>query len=678
MIFSFFKVISIDWRNGMFKNRAKKTIPEETAIQGLEFVKYRNLKNSYLKAFLNFVLIAIPIIGVLYVLGVHQRLGLNVYAEQYIGLFLGLILCATFLIIPATKKSSREKVPWYDLFLSAIGLSAGLYIAFFYPDIVLNMGFVSQERFIISVIAIVLILEAIRRILGLALLIIVLLFLSYGFLAPYLPGVLKGSYVPPDQLFNYLYFDPSSMLNLLNIAATIGLVFILFGQILLHFGGGDMLNNIALSLFGRYRGGPAKGSIVGSSLVGSITGSPVTNVLLTGSVTIPLMKKNGYTSTQAGAIEAVASTGGQIMPPVMGIAAFIIAETLGLPYSEIALAALVPALLFYICLFLQVDLIAGRDGISRLSKENIPVFSKIIRTAWMIVAPLAALIYFLFIQGYSPPVAGVYASAVAIIILSFQKKIIKKWLKLFYDIFLDTGRTMIEIGLVLGAAGLVVGVTGITGLGFNIGYILTSVAEHGLLILLIMSAIVSIVLGMGMPAVAAYTLVAVLVAPTIVQFGIDPVAAHLFVFYFAILSNFTPPVAMSCFAAAPIAKESPHKIGFRAMRLGLVAYIVPFLFVYAPEMLLRSDGSVHWTSTTITIVTALIACYFLAIAVEGFFLEKLSTAKRVASVLLAAALFLPHSLWEYSGIVNIFGLVLAVLFLWSEKRKKDNKAILTA
>lgn len=654
----------------MLKKKTNKVSPQPSTIEELEFGKYRNLKNPFLKAFLNIVLITIPIIGVLYVLGIHQRLGLSIYTEQYIGLFLALILCATFLIVPATKNASRDKVPWYDLILSAVGLYAGLYIVLYYPEIVLNMGFVTTERFVLSVIAIVLILEAIRRILGLALLIIVAVFLSYGFLAPYLPGVLKGSYVPPEQLFNYLYFDPSSMLNLLNIAATIGLVFILFGQVLLHFGGGDMLNNIALSLFGRYRGGPAKGAIVGSSLVGSITGSPVTNVLLTGSVTIPLMKKNGYTSTQAGAIEAVASTGGQIMPPVMGIAAFIIAETLGLPYSEIALAAIIPALLFYICLFLQVDLIAGRDGISRLSKENIPVFKKIIRTAWMIIVPLAALIYFLFIQGYSPSVSGVYASGIAIIILSFQKSILKKWLKLFYNIFLDTGRTMIEIGLVLGAAGLVVGITGITGLGFNIGYILTSVAEYGLLVLLIMSAAVSIVLGMGMPSVAAYTLVAVLVAPTIVQFGVDPLAAHLFVFYFAILSNFTPPVAMSCFAAAPIAQESPHKIGFRAMRLGLVAYIVPFLFVYAPEMLLRSESTVHWTSTAITIFTALAACYFLAIAVEGYFIQKLSNVKRFLAVILAASLFLPHSLWEYSGVVNLVGLILAVLFLLNEKRRK--------
>lgn len=661
----------------MRKNETLTASAQEDPIKEIEVQKYRNIKNRYVKMLLNIILITIPVVGVLYVLGIHQMLKISIYTEQYIGLFLGLILCATFLIVPATKLSSRLKVPWYDWILSALGLNAGLYLLLYYPDIVLRMGYVTTERFVLSIIAIALILEAVRRILGLAMLIIVSVFLSYGFLAPYLPGVLRGSYVPPDQLFNYLYLDPSSMLSLLNIAATIGLVFILFGQVLLYFGGGDMLNNIALSLFGRYRGGPAKGSIVGSSLVGSITGSPVTNVMLTGSVTIPLMKKNGYTPAQSGAIEAVASTGGQIMPPVMGIAAFIIAETLGLPYAEIALAAIVPAILFYICLFLQVDFIAGRDGISRLSKENIPNFKKVMRTAWMIVVPLGALIYFLFIKGYSPAVSGVYASAMAVVILACQKSMLKKAFKLFYHIFLDTGRTMIEIGLVLGAAGLVVGVTGITGLGFNIGYILSSVADYGLIVLLIMSAIVSIVLGMGMPSVAAYTLVAVLVAPTLVQLGVDPLSAHLFVFYFAILSNFTPPVAMSCFAAAPIAKENPHKIGFRAMRLGLVAYIVPFLFVYAPELLLRPESVVPWTSTVITIGTALAACYFLSMATEGFFLQKMNNGKRIFAVIIAACLFLPHSVWEYSLYVNVLGFVFAILFMLNEKKgsKKDNSII---
>lgn len=648
----------------------KQTVNIEKEL--IEVNKYREMKSGIVRKLLNIILMLIPFFGILYVLGFHQTIGLAVYAEQYIGLFLGLILCATFLIIPAGKKSPRDRVPWYDWILSSLGLIVGLYLVFYYPQIIMKLGFVTTERFILSVLAVLLILEGIRRILGYALLIIVSVFISYGFLAPYLPGVFRGGRTKPDQLFNYLYLDPSSMLNLLNIAATIGLIFILFGQVLIYFGGGTILNNIALAVFGRFRGGPAKGSIVGSSLVGSITGSPVTNVMLTGSVTIPLMKKNGFTSAQAGAVEAVASTGGQIMPPVMGIAAFIIAETLGISYTQVALAAIVPAIMFYICLFLQVDFIAGRDGIKSLSKENVPVFKNVIKSGWMIIPPFVALIYFLFIKGNSPSAAGLYASVVALIFLSFQPSILKKLFRLLNDLFVDTGKMMLEIGLVLAAAGLVVGITGITGLGFNIGFILASFAEYGLLTLLIMCAIVSIVLGMGMPSVAAYSLVAVLVAPSLVTLGVDPLAAHLFVFYFAIVSNFTPPIALSCFAAAPIARESPHKIGFRAMRLGAVAYFVPFLFIYAPELLLRTNSIVHWTVTVMTISTALFACYLLAMAVEGFLFQRLNIGKRILVGLLAVGLFLPYSVWEFSMVVNIIALVASILFMiieWKKNKK---------
>lgn len=290
----------------------------------------------------------------------------------------------------------------------------------------MGMGTVTTNRFILSVMAVLLIMEAIRRLLGKGLLIVVLVFLFYGYFAPYFPGIFKGSSTPVDQLFNYMYLDSNSLLNLLAIAATIALSFIFFGQILLYFGGADILNNFAISAFGRFRGGPAKGSILGSSLVGTITGGPVANVILTGSVTIPLMKKSGYSSEEAGAVESVASTGGQIMPPVMGVAAFIIAETLGVPYADVALAALIPALFFYLCLFFQVDFIAGKKGIKRMEKKDIPLMVNVLKKGWMVIPTLASLIYLLFFLGYSPQISGLYASVVGIVFLSFQKEIRKK------------------------------------------------------------------------------------------------------------------------------------------------------------------------------------------------------------------------------------------------------------
>lgn len=630
-----------------------------------EFKAYRKFDNKIVKGLRDTILALIPIFGIIYILGLPQKMGLTFYAQQYIGLFLGLILCAVFISVPATKNASKSKVPFYDWILAVLGLSAGFYILINYPTIVTTMADVTPTRFAFSVMAVLIILEAIRRALGKGLLIIVLVFIAYAFLAPYLPWIFKGSPTTTTQLFNYLYLDSNSLLDMLNLAATIALSFILFGQILFYFGGADIINDFAISAFGRYRGGPAKGAIVGSSLVGMITGGPVANVLLVGNVTIPLMKKNGYTATEAGAIESVASTGGSIMPPVMGVAAFMIAETLGVPYSKICLAALIPAILYYACLYFQVDLLAGRKGLGRLSKENIPVFKDVMKKGWLILAPLVALVYFLFFKGMTPQTSGVYASAVAVIFLVFQKNIRRKALKLIPLIFVDTGKVLLELGVVLSAAGIVVGVTSVTGLGFNLGMILSSFGHYGLLPLLILSAIVSLILGMGMPSVAAYALVAVLVAPTLVDLGVNPIGAHLFVYYFSIISNFTPPVAMACFAAAPIAKESPTKIGIEAFKLGLTGYIVPFLFVYAPEMMIGvQNGS--WVNTLLSFLTAVLGSFLLSMALIGFLYQKLNSVKRILSLVLAICLFIPVSAWQFSWVINGIAFVGMILFLVKE------------
>ncbi|WP_157842956.1 TRAP transporter permease [Bacillus sp. FJAT-44742] len=642
--------------------------------------RYRKFENKFMNILVSASLTMIPVVGILFVLNVHQQMGLTLFNEQYFGLFFALILFGVFLVIPATKNSPKNKVPWYDWILAVTGLTVGGYLLFFYPSIMLMIGQVTTERFIISALAVLLVLEAIRRMLGLVLLLIVVSFISYGFLAPYMPGVLSGSATAPDQLFNYLYLDPSAMMSMLNLAATIGLVFILFGQILIFMRGGDILNDIALFSFGRFRGGPAKGSILGSTFIGSVTGNPVSNVLLTGNVTIPLMKRNGFNSTQAGAVESVASTGGQIIPPVMGIAAFIIAETLGVPYVEVAVAAIIPAFLYYLCLFLQVDFISARQGATGLKSHMLPSFKAVVKTGWLIIPAFGSLVYFLFVVGYTPSLSGMYASIIAFLTLGLlQKSVRKKLFTKLYDLLFGTGKLMLEITIVLAAAGIVMGVTGITGLGFNIGMLLQGIADYGLLTLLIVSALVCIVLGMGMPSVAAYAVVAVLVAPTLIQLGVEPLAAHLFVFYFAIVSNFTPPIAVACFAAAPIAQGSPHKIGFRAMQLGIVAYIVPFLFVYAPELLINLDGSQAWVATGISLATAVFACYLLAMGVEGYLFDRLHYGKRIIVTVIAAFLFMPYTMWEYSWILNYSGLVLGILFILNEwkLKKKDFQPLTT-
>jgi len=624
--------------------------------------RYRNL-SGITSLIWKGTLILLVAIGLIYILGVHQKLGITLYNEQYIGVFFALIMFTVFIGVAARKGEEGTKVPLYDWILAIVGLIVGLYLFIFYPVIVFDFAYITIDRIIVGIISVLLVLEALRRVIGWILVGIVAVFISYAYLAPYLGGPLKGNATDTTQLFNYLYFDASGgMISLISIAATIGFAFILFGQVMLQFRGGDIMNDLAIYTFGRYRGGTAKASVFGSSLVGSITGGPVTNVILTGSITIPLMKKHGYTAEQAGAVESVASTGGQIMPPVMGVAAFVMAEYLGVPYADIALAALVPAILFYFCLFTQVDLLALRNGIKGLTKGELPKLEQL-KKVILIIPSFVVLIYCMFIKGYTAQASGIYATAAALLFLMLQPSVRKQWIPFLLKVFVDTGKTLIDITVVLAAAGIIVGVTGITGLGFNLAMLLVSVGDYGLFVLLTVSALVAFILGMGMPSVAAYTMVAVLVAPALVDLGVQPIAAHLFVFYFAILCNFTPPIAMACFAAGPIAQASPNKIGMEAMKLGIVGFIVPYIFVYQPQILLSPNYEYGWITFIYSNLFALFSCYLLAVGIVGYFRRKLSIIARVIFIALSVLIFTPITILGSTIILNIAATVLGIILL---------------
>ena len=644
-------------------------------MENIEISRYRHLKGPIL-IFWNVLLALIPITGLLYILSIHQYLGIAIFGQQYAGWFLALVLTTVFIGIPGSKRASRKSVAWYDWILSALGFIVGMYIVIYYPKVLMTFGTVTPTRLMLSTIAILLIFEALRRMFGWSLVIIVSIFLMYAFVAPHMPGAFRGQGTSYDQLLNYLYLDTNSLLDLLLLAATMGLAFILFGQVLLSFRGADIFNNIALSLFGKYRGGPAKASIVGSSMVGSITGGPVANVMLTGNMTIPLMVKTGYSRAQAGAIEAVSSTGGAIMPPIMGVVAFVMAENLNVPYREVALAALIPALIYYICLFTQVDLKAAQKGVGSIPKAQLPPFSLVIRTAWLIVPIFAFLIYLLFVKGLPPTTAGVYSTGLAFVILLLQRDLWTGLLKRVIETFVETGKTLLEIGVVLAAAGLMVGIIGITGLGFNLVLALTQFGQYGLFTLLVACAIVCIILGMGMPALAAYSIVAILVAPSLIELGVQPMAAHLFVYFFATVSNFTPPIALASFAAAPIAKENPHKISFIAMRLGIMAYIVPFIFVYNPSMLLSFTVEYELLSLIVSIATAIIACVILSISLVGYLFGPLSPFKRIVFIVAAAILFMPMQNFNLELILNGIGLVVCSVLILHERRTNKKQDIL--
>ncbi|WP_102348890.1 TRAP transporter permease [Bacillus sp. Marseille-P3661] len=605
------------------------------------------------------VSVLLLVLGMMFILKVHIRLGIPIYAEQWIGLFMSLFLFNTFLTVPATKRSPRDRLPWYDAILAIASIPSGIFIAMNYADILLTLGQVTNERVIYGAIAILLILESGRRLIGLSLVIIAAVFILYGAYGSLLPGAIAGAELSWGQLITYLYLDNSSTLNMLGLAATFGFAFVFFGQVLLKFGGGDGLTNIALLAFGKTRGGPAKAAVVGSSLVGTVSGAPMSNVFLTGSVTIPLMVRSGYHPRLAAAIEAVASSGGQITPPVMGIAAFIIAERLGIPYQEVAIAAIIPALLFYVAVFVQVDLEAGKKGLRKLSNDEMPTKKQTMQQAWPVLTVLFVLIYTLFVMNLAPATSAIYTGLIGIPIFALVKENRKDFLKKLWQIVEENGRMLLDVGSALGIAGMVVGIMNVSGLGFSIGYTLTLIGEHSLFLLLCAAAIGSLFLGMGMPSVAAYALVAVLVGPALVDFGLNPLAAHLFIFYFAILSNFTPPIALAAFAGAFIAQTNPIRTGITAARLGTLAYIVPFIFVYNPSMIMQGEAS----EIIISVLTAIVGTFVIGAGLVGYIFSHQGWPARILILASGGALLYPVTGVNITLGINIVGFVIAVIMV---------------
>jgi TRAP transporter 4TM/12TM fusion protein len=451
----------------------------------------------------------------------------------------------------------------------------------------------------------------------------------------------------------------------MEVTAVIVVAYILFGNLLAGVGGGEFITKVAVAGFGRFRGGPAKIAIIASSLFGTISGSAVANVMVDGWITIPMMKKTGYKPHVAGAIEAVASTGGQIMPPVMGAAAFIIPEYAGIPYSKVAIAAFVPAVLYYLCLFIQVDLEAGKTGLRGLPRDQLPPLRGILGESYLFIIPLAALIYALFILYLSPGKAALFAAA-TILLVSFFPRHTRLRFSWVLEALEKTGGGLLELTMVVAVAGLIIGAIQFSGLGYILPFFLGHLAGGNLFLLLIIIGVVNIILGMGMPTVAVYVLLAVLMAPTLVQLGVGLLAAHLFILYYGILSMITPPVAFAAYAGATIAGSDSMRTGYTCMRLGILAYIVPFLFIFSPALLLIGPT---W-EIIVSIATAVAGCFFLGCALVGYLFRTLSPQMRVLMGLAGIGLLIPiHSQFFMTTIfINIIGGMLAILLVFWEWR----------
>jgi TRAP transporter 4TM/12TM fusion protein len=618
---------------------------------------------------------ALPAAGAFYLLDLHVFFGFVILRQQYLALLLTLTLGAVFLSVPAGRMGLGNRLPWYDLCCSILGVAVGSYLVIFYPELIYTLGERSLERVILGIIAVVLVVEAARRILGWSMVILVGVFLLYARYADLAPGYLRSKPSPWERLFPSLYISNDALLGTpLDAIGTVVLAFVLFGQGLLTTGGATFLTQFCTRAFGRIRGGPAKLSVAASSLFGTISGSAVANVAVDGPITIPLMKGVGYRPHVAGAIEAVASNGGQIMPPIMGAAAFVMAEYLAKPYREVAVAAIVPALLYYVILYFQIDLEAAKLGLKGLPRDKLPPLKPILALAHVYIIPLLVVVYGLFWMNLDPSKCGLLG-LLAIIAVAFTRAEGRAALRRSHLILQETGEVLLEVLVTASAAGIVVGLIMVSGLGFLLSLAMTQMVGGQLFPLLLMVALVCIVLGMGMGTVAVYVIVATLLGPAVTQLGIVPIAAHLFLFYFAMLSLLTPPVCVAAYAAAAIAGASPMRTGFEAMRLGAVAYIVPFVFVYSPSLLLIGS----FAEVALAVITALAGTALLAVALSGFLFRSIGWLWRAVLGLSGIALLIPPiGPIQYSEALNIVGAAVGAVFIVSEWTARRAAAAATA
>ncbi|MEM8752055.1 MAG: TRAP transporter permease [Pseudomonadota bacterium] len=494
-------------------------------------------------------------------------------------------------------------------------------------------------------VVVLLIFELTRRVAGLALVVIAACFVAYSFLGPWLPGFLEHRGYDSKRFFSYVFTDNGVLGPTTAVSSTYIILFIVFAAFLQTSKVGDYLVSFSFAIAGRARGGPAKVSVFASGLMGMINGTSAGNVVSTGSVTIPLMKKVGYKPQSSGAIEAAASTGGQIMPPIMGAGAFIMAEITGIPYTDLVIAALIPAVLYFASIYFMVDFEAGRTGMRGMARDELPKARELAKRVFLLL-PIAILIGALF-AGYSVIRAGTLAIAAATVVSWLTPEAMGP--RKIAEALAEGARMSIQIIAVCAAAGVIVGVISLTGVGARFSSLLFELAQQNQLLGLVFAMAISVILGMGMPTTAAYAVAASVVAPGLIQIGVEPLIAHFFVFYFAVVSAITPPVALAAYAGAAIAGSDPMRTSVASFRVGLAAFIVPFMFFYSPGLLMEGD----WATIVRNAATALVGVYLLAAAAQGWFFGPAGWAMRAA--LLVGALCMIAGDWR----TDLLGLAVA-------------------
>ena len=550
------------------------------------------------------LLAAIPLVGIGWILAVTDYFGIALTFQQVIAVILG-IACGASLL----KNPYVEKAGILEFILAVIAFCAWFWMAYNFEDWVVSGDELGIDKWGPAVIAITLMMEGLRKSAGRIIAGLVWILLLYGFVGDYLPGVLEAAVDQPAETIHYLYYDNNGVPGLvLQVVLNLVLAFIIFGKLMEVSGGTAFLTDLAMGWMGHRRGGPAKVAVVASSAFGTISGSTVGNIMSTGIVTIPLMKKTGFKPEYAGAIEAVASNGGQIAPPVMGATAFIIAEFLEVPYQDVVIAAAVPAMLYFLVLFIQVDAVARRFSLRGLPKADLPIVLDVVKVGWVFILPIAILMYFLFWLGYPPGVAALYSAASLVVLMVIRDRRLpskEHWKNFLFG----SGEILVPLILIAGAAGIILGVMNSTGLAFQLSIILTHLGEtHGVFVMLLLTSLICVILGMGMPTATVYIVLVSVIGPALINMGLAPMGAHLFLFYFGLISMLTPPVAIASMVAAEMAGADMWKTGFIGVQLAATAYLLPYLWAFNPALLLQG--------TTIAIIfaitTAISAGFLLA------------------------------------------------------------------
>ena len=583
---------------------------------------------------------------------------------QHKAIHLALALALTFMLYPAVKKD-KKKMPFYDWIFAGLSLYIGFYLVTNYMEIVYRMGTPTRMDILLGSILIVLIFEATRRTMGWPLVIVGLTALAYAFYGHLIPGTLGHRAFTLPRIVEHMFMTGEGIYGVaIYVTASFVFIFILMGSLLGETGGAQAFIDLAFTATGKYRGGPAKAAVIGSGLMGTISGSSFANVAGTGTFTIPLMKSVGYEPEFAGGVEAAASSGGQIMPPIMGAAAFIMAEMTGVPYSKLIIYAMIPAVLYYVSVFLMVDLRAAKLGLKGMEKKELPKVKEVLnRGGFLLLAPIS--IFYMLLAGYSPIKAS-FTAVMIVIITSFFKKETRLSFKGFLVALEKGAIASLSVIAACAVAGIIVGTVTLTGLGLKFSDLIVTLSHGNLYVALFLTMIASIIMGMGMPTTALYIILGSMVAPSLVKLNVPIVAAHLFIFYYGCMASVTPPVALSSYLAAAIAKANAVKTALNGLKLASAAFILPFIFALSPELLMLNSTVMK---TVVVVLTSLAGIYALAASLENYALGDLKIYERIPLFVAALLLLVPSTVTDVTGL-SVLALIVGKQYVLIKKGKK--------